>query len=74
MTCVSTVATDVERLHGPTNALEMVTDRPCSVECDPVWLRQAGAAKSKRTCKMLNDDRMDLREATALFPGDVAYV
>ena len=29
---------------------------------------------TKRTGKVLNDDRADWREAWALFPGDVAYV
>ena len=38
------------------------------------WRNQAGAAKTKRTGKVLNDDRADWREAWALFPGDVAYV
>jgi DNA modification methylase len=33
-----------------------------------------GAAKTKRTGKVLNDDRADWREAWVLFPGDVAYV
>ncbi len=40
----------------------------------PSWRNQAGAAKTKRTGKVLNDDRADWREAWALFPGDVAYV
>ena len=43
-------------------------------EYDPGWRNQAGAAKTKRTGKVLNDDRADWREAWALFPGDVAYV
>ena len=33
-----------------------------------------GAASTRRTGKVLNDDRADWREAWALFPGDVAYV
>ena len=52
----------------------MVTDPPYGVEYDPSWRNQAGAAKTKRTGKVLNDDRADRREAWALFPGDVAYV
>jgi DNA modification methylase len=52
----------------------MVTDPPYGVEYDPSWRNQAGAAKTKRTGKVLNDDRADWREAWALFPGDVAYV
>ena len=52
----------------------MVTDPPYGVEYDPSWRNQAGAAKTKRTGKVLNDDRADWREAWALFPSDVAYV
>lgn len=52
----------------------MVTDPPYGVEYDPSWRNQAGAAKTKRTGKVLNDDRADWREAWALFPGDVAYI
>ena len=70
----ATVATDVERLLGDVKPLLMVTDPPYGVEYDPGWRNQAGAAKTKRTGKVLNDDRADWREAWALFPGDVAYV
>ena len=52
----------------------MVTDPPYGVEYDPSWRNQTGAAKTRRTGKVLNDDRADWREAWALFPGDVAYV
>ncbi len=52
----------------------MVTDPPYGVEYDPSWRNAAGAAKTKRTGKVLNDDRADWREAWTLFPGDVAYV
>lgn len=54
--------------------LLMVTDPPYGVEYDPSWRNQAGETKTKRTGKVLNDDRADWREAWALFPGDVAYV
>jgi len=70
----STVATDVERVLGAIKPLLMVTDPPYGVEYDPGWCNQTGAAKTKRTGKVLNDDRADWREAWALFPGDVAYV
>ncbi len=70
----STVATDVERLLRTVKPLLMVTDPPYGVDYDPSWRNQAGAAKTKRTGKVLNDDRADWREAWALFPGDVAYV
>ena len=70
----STVATDVEKVLGGVTPLLMVTDPPYGVEYDPSWRNQAGAAKTNRTGKVLNDDRADWREAWALFPGDVAYV
>lgn len=70
----ATVATDVERLLGDVTPLLMVTDPPYGVEYDPGWRNEAGAAATKRTGKVLNDDRADWREAWALFPGDVAYV
>jgi hypothetical protein len=40
----------------------------------PGLAQRAGAAQTKRTGKVLNDDRADWREAWALFPGEVAYV
>jgi DNA modification methylase len=70
----STVATDVEKVLGDVTPLLMCTDPPYGVEYDPSWRNQVGAAKTKRTGKVLNDDRADWREAWALFPGDVAYV
>ena len=70
----ATVATDVARVLGEVKPLLMVTDPPYGVEYDPGWRNQTGAAKTKRTGKVLNDDRADWREAWALFPGDVAYV
>ena len=70
----STVATDVERVLGGVSPLLMVSDPPYGVEYDPGWRNKAGAAATKRTGKVLNDDRADWREAWALFPGDVAYV
>jgi len=70
----ATVATDVERVLGNVKPLLMITDPPYGVEYDPSWRNQTGAAKTKRTGKVLNDDRADWREAWTLFPGDVAYV
>ena len=64
----------VGRLLGDVRPLLMVTDPPYGLEYDPSWRNQAGAAKTKRTSKVLNDDRADWREAWGLFPGDVAYV
>jgi DNA modification methylase len=68
------VATDVERVLGSVKPLLMVTDPPYGVEYDPSWRNKSGASATKRTGKVLNDDRADWREAWALFPGDVAYV
>jgi DNA modification methylase len=70
----ATVATDVERVLDGVKPLLLVSDPPYGVEYDPSWRNQTGAAKTKRTGKVLNDDRADWREAWALFPGDVAYV
>ena len=70
----ATVATDVERVLGTVKPLLMVTDPPYGVEYDPGWRNKIGATATKRTGKVLNDDRADWREAWALFPGDVAYV
>ena len=52
----------------------MVTDPPYGVAYDPAWRNDIGAAKTRRTGKVMNDDRADWRDAWALFPGDVAYV
>nr|WP_249200702.1 DNA methyltransferase [Thetidibacter halocola] len=60
-------------LNGVTPHL-LVTDPPYGVDYDPAWRNEAGAAKTKRTGKVMNDHRADWREAWALFPGDVAYV
>jgi DNA modification methylase len=70
----ATDATDVERALGGVAPMLMVTDPPYGVDYDPSWRNRAGAAKTRRTGKVLNDDRADWREAWALFPGDVAYV
>jgi DNA modification methylase len=70
----STVATDVERVLDGVKPLLLVSDPPYGVEYDPSWRNKSGASATKRTGKVLNDDRADWREAWALFPGDVAYV
>jgi hypothetical protein len=41
----------------------MVTDPPYGVNYDPAWRNKAGAAATKRTGKVLNDDRADWRAA-----------
>lgn len=70
----STSADVVERLLGDVKPLLMVTDPPYGVEYDPGWRNRTGTSATKRTGKVLNDDRADWREAWSLFPGDVAYV
>ncbi|MFD1796926.1 site-specific DNA-methyltransferase [Paracoccus aurantiacus] len=70
----STSADVVAKLLGDVRPLLMVTDPPYGVEYDPSWRNQSGASATKRTGKVLNDDRADWREAWALFPGDVTYV
>ena len=70
----STVAADVERVLNGVKPQLLISDPPYGVEYDPSWCNHAGSAKTKRTGKVLNDDRADWREAWSLFPGDVAYV
>jgi DNA modification methylase len=70
----STNAGDVARLLDGVRPHLMATDPPFGVNYDPDWRNRAGAAKTKRTGKVLNDHRADWRDAWALFPGEVAYV
>lgn len=70
----ATAAVDVERLLAGVKPHLMVTDPPYGVEYDPSWRNDAGVSQSRRTGKVLNDDRADWGVAWALFPGDVAYV
>ena len=63
----ATVATDVERVLGGVSPLLMVSDPPYGVEYDPSWRNKAGAASTRRTGKVLNDDRADWRDAWAPF-------
>ncbi|MCB1370429.1 MAG: site-specific DNA-methyltransferase, partial [Rhodobacteraceae bacterium] len=70
----ATEAGDVARLLGGLRPHLMVTDPPYGVAYDPAWRNAAGLSATKRTGKVMNDDRADWREAWALFPGEVAYV
>lgn len=70
----ATDASCVERVLGTVRPHLMVTDPPYGVEYDPAWRNEAGTSRTRRTGKVLNDDRADWREAWALFPGGVAYV
>ena len=70
----ATNADDVARLLDGVAPQLMVTDPPYGVDYDPAWRNRAGASRTERIGKVLNDDRADWREAWALFPGAVAYV
>ncbi len=70
----ATDAACVARLLDGVKPHLLVSDPPYGVNYDPDWRNRAGASETKRTGKVLNDDRADWREAWALFPGDVAYV
>lgn len=70
----STKADDVAKALNGVEPHLMVTDPPYGVEYDPAWRNKVGAATTRRTGKVLNDDRADWREAWGLFEGDVAYV
>ncbi len=70
----ATSAADVARLLDGVTPHLMITDPPYGVMYDPGWRNEIGAAKTKRTGKVANDDRADWRAAWALFPGEVAYV
>ena len=62
---------DVARLLGGVRPHLLVSDPPFGVSYDPSWRNRAGLSATKRTGKVLNDDRADWREAWALFPGEV---
>lgn len=70
----STDADTVSRLLRDARPSLMVTDPPYGVNYDPSWRNGLNGMETKRTGKVLNDDRDDWREAWALFPGDTAYV
>ena len=70
----ATDAAAVARLLGGIEPQLMATDPPYGVEYDPAWRNASGGSRTRRTGKVLNDDRADWRAAWALFPGQVAYV
>jgi len=70
----ATKVADVALLLDGNRPLLMVTDPPYGVAYDPAWRHRLGVNASKRTGKVLNDERCDWREVWALFPGEVAYV
>lgn len=74
----STRADVVELALGGGSPALMVTDPPYGVEYDPNWRNEADRANGKpygaRAVGLVtNDDRIDWREAFALFRGDVVY-
>jgi DNA modification methylase len=70
----------VARLLGPVKPNLMVTDPPYGVEYDADWRNRADRANGKpygasaAIGLVTNDERLDWREAYALFPGQIAYV
>jgi DNA modification methylase len=65
---------DVALLLQDDRPVLMVTDPPYGVNYDPTWRADHGLSQEGDQRQMQNDDRVDWREAWALFPGDVAYV
>ena len=68
----ATDAATVSRVLNGVRPHLMVSDPTYGVSYDPDWRNRAGASETKRTGKVMNDDRADWREAWALFPGEVA--
>ncbi len=70
----ATSPADVAALLGDNRPFLMTTDPPYGVEYDPSWRNQAKLARTKRTGRVMNDDRVRWADAYRLFPGDVCYV
>ncbi len=70
----ATDAATVSRVLNGVRPHLMASDPPYGVDYDPDWRNRAGASETKRTGKVMNDDRADWRDAWALFPGEVAYI
>jgi DNA modification methylase len=76
----ATDAATVERCLNGVKPTLMVTDPPYGVNYDPDWRGQelpevfSFRNAPLRSGAVDNDDRVDWRDAWALFPGDVAYV
>ena len=74
----STNQEDVARLLDGNRPNLMVTDPPYGVNYDPNWRNEAAEAghlaySARRVREVANDDRVDWRDAWALFPGNVLY-
>lgn len=70
----STNAITVAKLLDGARPHLMVTDPPWGVEYSADWRNQRLNAGNRAVGEVLNDNRIDWREAWALFPGDVAYI
>lgn len=71
----STNPQHVDRLLDGATPILMVTDPPYGVNYEPEWRNKLlEGNNSKRTGKVLNDDRYDWQDAYSLFSGDVAYI
>lgn len=70
----STDAEDVARLMAGERANLMITDPPYGVEYDPKWRNEALGEANRAVGEIVNDNRVDWRDAFRLAQGDVAYV
>lgn len=75
----STKAEDVAKLLGAVKPHLCITDPPYGVEYDANWRNETDRANGKpigarAVGKVHNDDKVDWREAWALFPGNIMYV
>jgi DNA modification methylase len=69
----ATNAEDVALLLDGAKPLLCVTDPPYGVNYDPAWRNRLNTSHCAGG-RILNDDRVDWREAWALVPSDVIYV
>ena len=71
----STSAADVGQVLTGSQPHLMIADPPYGVSYEPSWRRRRKLSGGKLAVgKVLNDHRIDWRQAYTLFSGDVAYV
>jgi hypothetical protein len=68
----ATLSEVVTRLLNGAVPVLMVTDPPYGVEYDPLWREHADLGKQRQIGRVMNDDRVDWRDAYKLFPGEEA--